>query len=106
MPGTNLKVKKGDNVMIQKGKDAGKSGKILRVMPNEGRVVVEGLNLTKKNLRPQKQGEKGQIVEIASPVRVDNVALVCSSCKKPSKVGFRVKGDKKERYCKKCEAKI
>ncbi len=99
-------IKKGDKVMLRKGKDAGKTGKVLRVIPADYRVVVEGLNILKKNVRPKKQGDKGQIVSVPSPVRIDNVSLICSSCNKPSRVGTRMKGDKKERYCKRCEAKI
>ena len=102
---SKLKVKKGDKVMMRKGKDRGKSGKILKVMTEEQRVVVESLNLHKKHVRPKKQGEKGQTVEIPGAVKVDNVQLVCSSCNKPSKVGHRENGGKKERYCKKCQAK-
>ena len=106
MATAKTKIKKGDKVILRKGKDAGKTGKVLRVIPADYRVVVEGLNVLKKNVRPKKQGEKGQIVSVPSPVRIDNVALVCSSCDKPSRVGVRMKGDKKERYCKRCEAKI
>ena len=106
MVGDKLKIKKGDKVMMLKGKDVGKSGKILKVYLAKQRLVVEGLNLLKKNLRPKKQGERGQIVSVPAAVRVDNVQLVCSSCNKPTRVGFEIKGDKKERHCKKCKAKI
>ena len=92
--------------MMLKGKDVGKSGKILKVYFAKQRLVVDGLNLLKKNLRPKKQGERGQIVSVPAAVRVDNVQLVCSSCNKPTRVGFEIKGDKKERHCKKCKAKI
>ena len=106
MVGDKIKIKKGDKVMMLKGKDVGKSGKILKVYLAKQRLVVEGLNLLKKNLRPKKQGERGQIVSVPAAVRVDNVQLVCSSCNKPTRVGFEIKGDKKERHCKKCKAKI
>ena len=99
-------MKKGDKVMMRKGKDLGKSGKILRVYPAKGRLVVEGLNLIKKNLRPKKQGEKGQVVSIPAAVRIENVQAMCSSCNKPTRVSFVVKGDKMERHCKKCKGKI
>ncbi|MCR4261244.1 MAG: 50S ribosomal protein L24 [Candidatus Colwellbacteria bacterium] len=106
MVGDKIKIKKGDKVVMLKGKDVGKSGKILKVYLAKQRLVVEGLNLLKKNLRPKKQGEKGQIVSVPAAVRVDNVQLVCSSCHKPTRVGFEMKGDNKERHCKKCKAKI
>ncbi|MDP3953360.1 MAG: 50S ribosomal protein L24 [bacterium] len=106
MVGIKTKIKKGDKVLLRKGKDAGKSGKVLRVIPDKYTVVVEGLNILKKNIRAKKQGEKGQIVSVPSPVRVENVSLVCPGCHKPTRIGTRMKGDKKERYCKKCKAKI
>ncbi|MEX2054307.1 MAG: 50S ribosomal protein L24 [Candidatus Colwellbacteria bacterium] len=106
MADIKTKIKKGDKVMLRKGKDAGKSGKVLRVIPSDYRVVVEGLNILKKNVRSKKQGEKGQIVSVPSPVRIENVSIVCGGCNKPTRIGTRMKGDKKERYCKKCEAKI
>ena len=89
-----------------KGKDIGKSAKVLKVYPAKQRIVVEGLNRLKKNLRPKKQGEKGQIVSVPGAVRIENVQIVCSSCNKPTRVSFEIKGDKKERHCKKCKAKI
>ena len=99
-------MKKGDKVMMRKGKDLGKSGKILRVYPAKGRLVVEGLNLIKKNLRPKKRGDRGQVVSVPAAVRIENVQMVCSSCHKPTRIGFEVNGDKRERRCKKCKAKI
>jgi len=92
--------------MLRKGKDAGKSGKVLRVIPTKRTLVIEGLNVLKKNVRPKKQGEKGQIVEVPSPVKIENVSIVCSGCNKPTRIGVREKGGKKERYCKKCQAKL
>ena len=106
MVGNKLKIKKGDKVMMLKGKDVGKSAKVLKVYPAKQRIVVEGLNLIKKNLRPKKQGEKGQVVSIPAAVRIENVQAMCSSCNKPTRVSFVVKGDKTERHCKKCKGKI
>lgn len=97
-----MKIKKGDQVKILKGKDHGKSGKISRVFPDQDMVVVEGLNVYKKRSRPKQQGKKGEVVLIARPISVSNVALICDSCKKPTRAGFRVEGEKKFRYCKKC----
>ena len=106
MVGNKIKIKKGDKVIMLKGKDLGKSGKVLKVYPAKQRLVVEGINLIKKNLRPKKQGEKGQVVSIPGAVRIENVQVVCSSCHKPTRVSFELKGDKRERHCKKCNAKI
>ncbi len=101
-----MNIKKGDNVKILSGKDSGKSGKVLRVFPNAGRVLIEQINLFKKHVRPKKQGEKGEVVLIPKSMDVSNVAIVCSSCKKPTRIGYRVNPKNKERICKKCSAKI
>lgn len=99
-----MKLKKGDNVQIISGKDKGKSGTIQEILLEKDRVVVQGLNLKKKRRRPQKQNEKGQTVEIARSLNASNVMLICKNCKKPTRVGFRMDGDKKVRFCKQCEA--
>lgn len=70
-----MSVKKGDTVTILKGKDAGKSGKVLRVFPKENKVLVEGLNLFKKHKRPTKQGQKGEMVSLPRPINRSNVAV-------------------------------
>lgn len=99
-------IKKGDTVQIITGKNKGKSGKVLRVLSENEKVLVEGINVFKKHSRPKKQGEKGQIIEVTRPLSISNVMLFCSSCKKPRRVGIKMEGDKKVRVCKKCEAKI
>jgi len=101
-----LKFKKGDTVLIKKGKDRGKSGKILKVFPKEMKVLVEGLNLVKKHLKPKRVGEKGKIIEIPAPISWSNLRIICPSCQKPTRVGFRFENKKKVRYCKKCKNKI
>ena len=68
-----MKVKKGDNVTIITGKDKGKSGKIIRVLASENKVVVEGANMMKKHQRPRKSGEKGQVLSMAMPIHASNV---------------------------------
>lgn len=101
-----MKIKKDDNVVITTGKDRGKSGKVLQVLPQEGKVVVQSLNMRKMHARPKKQGEKGQIVSKESPVNISNVMLVCPKCGKPARVGFSVAKGVKARMCKKCNATI
>ncbi|MBI2013071.1 MAG: 50S ribosomal protein L24 [Candidatus Colwellbacteria bacterium] len=101
-----MKIKKGDKILIVKGKDRGKSGKIARALPNKLMVVVEGLNLRKKGIKPQRSGEKGRIVSVAWPMRVENVVIVCDACNKPTRVGYRQGDGKKIRYCKKCKATV
>ena len=99
-----MKIKKGDKISIIKGEDRGKSGKIIKAIPQKYKVIIEGLNLIKKTVKPKKQGEHGQVVKIPSPISVANIKLICRVCGKITRVGFRLVGLKKERYCKKCKA--
>ncbi len=102
-----MKIKKGDNVEILTGKDAGRRGKVLEVFADRNRVVVEGLNILKKHSRPKRAGEKGQIIEFPGTVALSRVGLVCPHCQKRIRVAMRItEGGKKERYCRKCNATI
>ncbi|HLC90101.1 MAG TPA: 50S ribosomal protein L24 [Patescibacteria group bacterium] len=99
-----MNIKKGDKVKILAGKDQGKIGKILQVFPKRQRVSVEGINLLYKNLRPRKQGEKGQRIQFPAPLTISNVALVCPKCGKLTRVGYKILENKnKVRICKKCK---
>lgn len=86
------------------GKDKGKKAKVILVFPERDKVIVEGLNLIKKHLRAKKQGQKGQIISKERAISVSSVALVCKSCGKQTRVGFKVENDIKIRICKKCGA--
>jgi large subunit ribosomal protein L24 len=98
-----LHVKKDDQVMIIAGKDKGKSGKVLRVLPNKGRVLVENLNMIKRHTRPSQGKNEGGIIEKEAPVAISNVQLLCKGCNKPARTGVRVLEDgSKVRFCKKC----
>ena len=101
-----MKIKKNDTVLIISGKDKGKQGKVLDAFPKEGKIVVEGINLRKKHQRPKKSGEKGQIVTMLGSVNISNAKLVCPSCKKPTRVGYKVEKERKTRICKKCKQEI
>jgi len=101
-----MRIKKGDLVQMITGKDKGKQGKIVRVIPKENKVVVEGLNLVKKHQRPRREGQKGQIVLIPRPIDVSNVMLICPHCKKPTKIAYQGKRPNKVRVCKKCKSVI
>lgn len=101
-----MKIKKGDNVVMLGGKDKGKTGKVLVVLPENNRLLVEGLNMMKKHLKARQQGQKGQIVSKERAISVASVALVCKSCGKPTRVGFSLDGKTKSRVCKKCKATI
>jgi large subunit ribosomal protein L24 len=101
-----MKIKKGDQVLIIKGKDRGRVGKVIKALPKENRVVIEGLNLVKKHIKPRRQGEKGKIIEVPRPIFVNNVKLICPHCSKPTRVGYKFEGQEKYRYCKKCQKLI
>lgn len=101
-----MKLKKGDNVLIIAGKDRGKTGKILKALPREARILVEGLNLRKKHVRPKREGEKGQVVEVSGLMNVSNVKIICPKCGKAIRAGYKISESKKFRICKKCGQKI
>jgi len=101
-----MKIKKGDNVKILSGKDRGKTGKVLRMSPDAGKALVEGLNLVKKHIRPRKQGEKGQRVSVPAAIDISNLMLVCSKCSKATRVGFKISEKEKFRICKKCGSEL
>ncbi|MBI4160147.1 50S ribosomal protein L24 [Candidatus Wolfebacteria bacterium] len=101
-----MKFKKGDNVKIIAGKDKGRTGKILRVFRDQERILIEGINLFKKHVRPKRQGETGQMVSIAKAVNASNAMIVCSQCKNTSRIGDREENGRKMRYCKKCRGFI
>ena len=100
------KIKKGDTVQVLSGKDKGRKGKVLKVFPREGRIMVEGINMRKKHIRQKKQGQKGQIVQVVVPFAASKASPVCAACKKATRVGFAAEGNTKYRVCKKCGAKL
>ena len=118
-----MNIRKGDKVQIIKGKDRvkksksgekgtkGNQGKVLQVLPNLGKLVVEGLNLRYKHLKPKKEGEKGQRIQFPGALWVENVMLICPKCNELTRIGYKildtdVKGKKKVRICKKCKESI
>ena len=104
-----MKIKTGDIVLIIAGKDKNKKAKVIEVHPKDSRLVVEGINIVKKHVRPKRSGEKGQKVEVPRPFDISNVKLICPKCKKATRVGYGLiqKGkEKKVRICKKCKQEI
>jgi large subunit ribosomal protein L24 len=97
-------IKKNDEVRVLNGKDRGKTGRVLIVMPQERKVVVEGVRTIKRHTRANPQRNiKGGIVEKESPIDISNVALVCKNCDKPTRLAHKVLGDgRRVRTCKKC----
>ena len=102
----NMKIKKGDTVVVLSGKDKGKQGKVQAVIPADRKVVVEGINIVTCHTKPRRQGETGGIVKKETPIRTCKVALYCEKCGKGVRVGYKVDGDKKTRVCRKCGAEI
>ena len=95
------KIKKGDRVVILAGRDKGKKGEVVRVFPKESRVVVQGLNLVKRHTKPSQADPQGGIKTKEAPLHISNVAFSDPKSGEPTRVGFRVEGDKKVRYAKK-----
>ena len=98
----NVKLKKGDEVEVLSGKDIGKRGAIMRVYPNADKVIVDRVNIAKKHQKPTKATMQGGIIDKEMPIAVSNVGLVCGSCHKPTRIGYRYDGAKKIRICRKC----
>ncbi len=102
-----LKIRKGDRVRVLSGKDKGKEGEVMRALPREGKVIVDGVNVARKSQRPTRTTQQGGIIDKDMPIQVSNVALVCPSCGKPTRVGYTVdKSGEKARVCKKCGGEI
>jgi len=98
-----MKIKKGDNIIVISGKDRGKQGKIIKVLPNNEKVIVGNINLKKKHQRPKTGGKKGEKIEAPRPIPSSTVALVCKNCGKPTRAGRQILPDgKKIRICKRC----
>ena len=109
---TKMNIKKGDTVLIITGKDRGKQGIVSRALPQVNKVIVEGLNIAKKHIRPQGQTRQGGIIEKAMPLQVSNTMLICTECGKPTRVAHdrRPMGTDQKvrsvRVCKKCQKVI
>jgi large subunit ribosomal protein L24 len=98
-----MRIKKGDIVLVTTGKDAGKKGKVLRVLPGQNKVVVEGINRVKKHQKPSRAIPQGGILRIETPMNASNVMLLCNKCDKPTRIGSKVlDNNEKVRVCKNC----
>ena len=101
-----MKVKKGDTVQVLSGNDKGKKGEVLEVIPKDSKVVVKGVNVRKKHIKPRKQGEEGGIISVECAIDSSKVNVVCPKCGKSTRVEYKIENDKKVRICKKCGAII
>ena len=96
-----FKLKKEDSVQIIAGKDKGKKGRILKILRDKDRVVVEGANLVKKAKRRKNQQDRGGIIEVEAAIHSSNVAIICKKCG-PTRIGYKLDGKNKIRICRKC----
>src|ERR1700683_957078 len=98
-----VKIKKNDMVMVVKGRDRGKTGKVMRVIPDEGRVLIERLNIVKRHSKPRGAASPGGIVEKEAPLRIENVMIFCDRCNAPVRAGWKLNSDDtKSRPCRRC----
>lgn len=100
-------VKTGDTVVVLNGKERGKKGKVLAVSPKEGKVIIEGVNMVSKHVKPRKMGESGGIVKAEGAMYACKVQVVCPHCEKPTRISHRINEDgTKSRICKKCSKSL
>jgi large subunit ribosomal protein L24 len=112
MPGVDIK--RDDTVRVISGKDRGREGRVVRVLPREGRVMVDGVALAKKHQRSSgrrargssQQLQQGGIIDAEMFVDISNVQVVCTACGNAARVGHRMEGDRKVRFCRKCETEL
>ena len=97
-----MKLKVGDTVRVIAGKDKGTESRVARVLKDTNRIIVEGVATAKRHQRPQGQTMQGGIIDKDMPIHVSNVAIVCSSCGGPTRIGYRFEGTEKIRVCRKC----
>ena len=101
-----MNIIKDDKVVVLSGKDKGKEGKVLSADPKGGKVIVEGVNVASKHMKPRKQGEEGGIIKMETPIYACKVMVVCPKCGKPTRVAHKLVDGKKVRVCKKCGADL
>lgn len=101
-----LKIKKGDKVEVIAGKDNGKQGEVITVLPDIQKVIIKGINIVTKHIKPKQSGAKGERIEVEAPIHISNVMLICPETKKKTRVGFKVKNGNKVRISKKSNKEI
>jgi large subunit ribosomal protein L24 len=101
-----MKIRTGDEVKIVRGKDSGKTAKVLKVFTKDAKVVVEGVNQFKRHIKARTQNQKSEIITITKPLPVANVSFVCPKCKKAARVGFSLVKGEKVRVCRQCGKEV
>ena len=97
-----MKIRKGDTVQVLSGNDKGKTGEVLEVMPKQEKIVVKGVNIRKKHVKPRKQGDEGGIISVECGIHSSKVNVLCPKCNKPARIGYKMEKDSKVSVCKKC----
>jgi large subunit ribosomal protein L24 len=97
-----FRIRKNDTVQVLAGKDKGKRGAIVKILPDKDTVIVSGVNIVKKAMKKRSQQDQGGIAEVEAPLNISNVAIVCKKCGRPVKIGYKIDGEKKVRVCRKC----
>lgn len=100
-----MKIKKGDEILITGGKDKGQRGKVEKII-DQNRVLVLGLNISKRHMKKRDEKNPGGIIDIPKPLPIGRIALICPKCKKPTRIGFQISGKEKHRICRKCKQMI
>ena len=101
-----LKIKSGDKVVVTAGEHKGAQGEVLRVFPDTNKAIVEGVNMVKKHQKPSAENPQGGITEKEAPIHISNLSLIDSKTGEPTRVGYRMEGDKKVRFSKKSNQAI
>lgn len=101
-----MKIKKGDKVKVIAGKDKGRDGKVEKVYKKQNKVLLPGINIYKKHIKKNEKMPKGGVVELPRPIDISKIMLICPTCNKPSRIGYKIEKNKKIRICKKCRTKI
>ena len=102
-----MKIQKGDTVIVLQGKDKGKKADVVRAIPDRQRVILEGVNVAKRHAKPTRATQQGGVIDKFMPVHISTVALICKSCDKPTRVGYKLDKDgEKVRICKKCGSRL
>jgi large subunit ribosomal protein L24 len=102
-----MRVRKGDTVEVLSGKQRGKRGQVMRVIPSKDKVIVDGANMSKRHTKPRGQTMQGGIIDKDMPLPASTVAVVCAACGRPSRIGMRVdEAGRKLRFCKRCDSEL
>jgi large subunit ribosomal protein L24 len=102
-----MKIRRGDRVRVLTGKDRGKEGEVMRVIPERDRVIVDGVNIAKRHTRATRQLQQGGIIDKDMPIPAANVAIICGTCGKPTRAGYRFDDHgRKIRICRKCQGDL